>query len=258
MLIARPADLLLPLPVYLLAGLVGLTAYGFRRRATAPGRWRTGPYLLLGVTLWAWVVSTPAVADRLYRELEGPPENPADRPVARDPRSLVVVLASGQLYGGDGKPHPRLDAHGWERTVEGIALWKRTGGTLLFCGGPAEGASLAAAMRRIAIDMGVPPQAIRTVSTSRNTREDLLHARGFVAGHAGPVWLVTSALHMPRALAVARRLDFEVRAFPVDYRQILARTWKAWLPHNTAPQRLAPVLHELGGRLSYRLRGWAD
>ncbi|WP_119154014.1 YdcF family protein [Caldimonas tepidiphila] len=256
-MLGRAVDLLLPLPLYLLGLLGWLSARSYWR---PPGRrlHRLRP-LLLAVTAWVWVVTMPVTGDWLHRRLEGPPVPPAERAVERDPRSLVIVLGSGQMRSGGGSPHPRLDVHGWERTVEGIALWKRTGGTLLFCGGPAgPGASLAGLMRQVALDMGVPPEAIRTVETSANTRQDLQHALELLAERPGPTWLVTSALHMPRAQAVARRLGLSVQSFPVDYRQIAEPTWRGWLPNNGGPQRLAAALHEVVGRLVYRLRGWSD
>lgn len=255
----RALDLLLPLPLYLLAMLGWLSARGFWRRPLGPGLRRLR-YPLLAITAWVWVVTMPMTGHWLFQRLEGPLERPADRAVARDERSRIVVLGSGLMYDGDGTLHARLDIHGWERTVEAIALWKRTGGTLVFCGGPDEtrGESLAGVMRRVALDMGVPDAAIRVSGRSLNTREDLLQARPLLEGGDGPLWLVTSALHMPRALGVASRLGLPVQPFPVDYRQIHGLTWHAWLPNNGTPPRVAAALHELVGRAVYRLRGWSD
>jgi uncharacterized SAM-binding protein YcdF (DUF218 family) len=75
--------------------------------------------------------------------------------------------------------------------------------------------------------------------------------------HKGTVWLVTSALHMPRSLAIARSLGIKVRAYPCDFRTLEHPTWRAWLPDHGGPLLWYDALHELVGLAWYRLRGWA-
>jgi uncharacterized SAM-binding protein YcdF (DUF218 family) len=67
--------------------------------------------------------------------------------------------------------------------------------------------------------MGADPSRILFERKSRNTRENALFARDLVKPAPGQVWLlVTSAYHMPRAVAVFRALDWPVVPYPVDQR----------------------------------------
>lgn len=246
--------LLLPGAMHLVAALAVMGALAFRRAAPAGlRRWRPAIAALL---LWSWVFSTPGFANLALVALEGPPAAPAPR--AAPGAAIVLVLGSGRLHARDGTPAPRLNAEGWERLRSGIALWRAAGGTLVLAGGPVPGRSLAELMRDAAVEAGVPAEAIRVVATSRDTHEDITGARGFTGQATGPVLLVTSALHMRRAVAVARHAGMRVDPQPCDFRQIVSPTWRAWLPDDGGPALWAGPLHEIAGLLYYRLRGWAE
>lgn len=246
-----PIALLLPQPGYLLLLLLILCGPAFHFR-----RFRL---LALGLCAWCWLLLTPGLANLATVALEGRPAGETRREHPPGETPLIVVLASGQMQSRDGQPNPRLDTRGWERLQSGIRLWRRAGGTLLLTGGPDldPERSLAALMRNIAIESGVPPGQILISPRSSTTYEDLFAAREQIERHPGPVWLVTSALHMPRALAITERLHLTVHPYPCDYRQIEAPTWRAWLPDNGAPEIWYDVLHEVIGREYYRLRGWS-
>jgi uncharacterized SAM-binding protein YcdF (DUF218 family) len=207
---------------------------------------------------WIWLASTPALGNLLVRALED--RYPAVDVQQKDvrPDGWVVVLASGQMFKPDGTAAPILDSDGWERLLAGVALWRRVGGTLVLAGGPGHGQadSLAQVMRRIAMDAGVPANAIMTAGGGRNTYEDLRAAAGVIkarsgeAVQAGPTlvqplpWLVTSALHMPRSVATAAAMGLQVRPAPCGFRQLRPATWRAWLPDNGDPALWRDGLHE--------------
>ena len=79
--------------------------------------------------------------------------------------------------------------------------------------------SEAAAMQAALILMGVPQQGILIEDQSLTTRQniaftaDLLKAQGIT----GRLALVTSATHMPRAVANARRAGLQIDAYPTDW-----------------------------------------
>ncbi len=63
---------------------------------------------------------------------------------------------------------------------------------------------------------------------SRDTWENARYSKAMVDPRPGQTWLlVTSALHMPRAVLVFRRVGFEVVPYPVDY--LTERHW-SWRP----------------------------
>ncbi|MEO8296919.1 MAG: YdcF family protein [Burkholderiales bacterium] len=244
-------DFLLPLPLYLVLVLMLITAMAWRRPARH--RLHRARWLCVGLVAWAWVLSAPSASNELIRAMEGAPAAATETP-ARDQQTLIVVLASGEL-------RPRLDQSGWERLHGGIRLWQQTDGQLLMAGGPglSERTSLGAQMVQAARDFGMPARALAYVGGGANTVEDLQSATALVKQHQGPVWLVTSALHMPRALAVTRRLDWPaVRPHRVDYQAVPPLGAAGWLPSNGGPTRMADVLHEIVGRMFYRLKGWSD
>lgn len=264
MLIADFSELLLPQPIYLVALLIALCVAAFRAAPTrALHRWR---WASLALALWAWAFSAPAVASLVLAQLEGPRNSTSRVQPAISNRSdngAVIVLSSGQLWGSDDRREVRLDEHGWERLYEGVLVWRTVGGRLVFAGGPPAGPndrgdSMARLMSNIARDLGVPNEALATAASSTNTYEELVAANSLVRDRSGPVWLVTSAVHMPRALAIAQKLGMDVRPYPVDFRQLDAPSAWAWLPHNGGPRLFELALHELIGLAAYRLRGWAD
>lgn len=258
MLVSEALELLLPMPIYLIGALLLFASLGWRRDAAHHlQRWRRW---LVAAALWAWLCSTPALSNAWLRTLEGDARTPSAAVVQRDDNTLIVVLGSGEMWSPRGQRQVRLDLAGWERVSGAVALWRQTGGRLLFTGGPGgdDASSLAGAMAQIAADLGVPRERIALTAVSASTFEDLKYSAPTMQRNAGPVWLVTSAAHMPRALGVARKLGLAVQAHRVHYRQILTLTWTAWLPHNRGPERLALVLHEVLGELLYDLRGRSD
>jgi uncharacterized SAM-binding protein YcdF (DUF218 family) len=247
-------SLLLPTPLHFLVFSALITAFAYRSHGPGLRRWR---HVLLVTTAWIWVCSTTAFGDALYGALEGPVQDASRLGALRaEPDTLIVVLGSGVMRAPSGRPQPRMSVNGWERLHGAVALWRVTGGRLLFTGGPPDDPenSLAALAAGIAQEMGVPAAAIvRPMPLSGNTFEDLALARDLIAAHQGPKWLVTSALHMPRSLQVAQSLGLQLRPYPVDYRQISDLRWRAWLPDVGGYDRLAAVLHEALGWIWYAL-----
>lgn len=247
------SEIFLPTTLHLIALLALLALAAFHAApATRLHRFRAA---LVAVFVTAWLLASPGAANLLLRTLEGPP---VEQQAAPGAATDIIVLSSGQLWSDDGTRLIRLDEHGWERLYGGLRLRDRVQGRLVFSGGPdgRTGDSMAATMRRIAGEFGVPAEAIAASAVGVNTYEELKEAQRLVAPGAR-VWLVTSAVHMPRALAVCRALDLMVTPYPVDFRQIRNPGWRAWLPSNGGPELFSLALHEVIGNVVYRLRGWA-
>lgn len=251
-------DALLPVSTYLVLAVCGACAAAWRR----PERWGPGVrWLLTGLAAWAWIFTTPAVANLGVRALEGPVAARSAPAVGDEGPALIMVMASGEVSTRGGRLRARLDEAGWERLLEGVALWRQVGGTLLFAGGVGgihnPDASLGEVMAGHAAQLGVPVSAIRVRHGASRTHDELRVAGPEIRAHAGPVWLVTSALHMPRTLRVAQRLGLRVRPHRCDYRQLVEPAWGAWLPNARGALVFADVLHEVVGLAYYTARGWA-
>jgi len=67
--------------------------------------------------------------------------------------------------------------------------------------------------------LGIAPERIVAEEQSRNTIENAVFSRLIADPKLGERWLlVTSAFHMPRAMAAFRAAGFPIEAYPVDWR----------------------------------------
>ncbi|MGZ5260742.1 MAG: YdcF family protein [Burkholderiales bacterium] len=256
MLAGNLGECLLPIPIYLVAGLAVLCVLAFRNRQWRLRRWR---YAVLALLLWSYCFSTPAIANAWIDHLESRYERVTN--VASGVHdTLIVVLSSGFAIKIADHDAMKLDAPGWERTYAGIQLWRKAGGQLLFVGEPSPDGkqSIAELMAEVARESGVPTTAIQVETRSRNTFENLQFSKAIIAAHGENAWLVTSAIHMPRAMAVARNLGLRIRPYPCDYRATQLRHWYAWLPNADGPAMHAEAFHEVVGLAYYRIRGRAS
>jgi uncharacterized SAM-binding protein YcdF (DUF218 family) len=247
---------LVPQPIYFIGLIVVITVYAFRYPASVLGRFR---YVLVVLTIWSYAASAPVTGNTLIASLERQYPLPVQPPV-RDGPPLVVVLSSGYAQANGHEYRIRLGEDSWERIHAGVRLWRNLGGKLMFVGGPTPDGktSVAEAMARVAGEMGVPRAAILVESRSRNTRENILFTQDTMAQYGRNVWLVTSALHMPRAMAVARQLGVALHPYPCDFRHVSNPRWREWFPTNNAIGPISSALHEYIGLAFYLARGWAE
>ncbi|MDJ1007883.1 MAG: YdcF family protein [Paracoccaceae bacterium] len=149
--------------------------------------------------------------------------HPPDPPVREV--SNIIVLGGGEsadLTALTGQP--QLNQAG-ERFLAGITLARRfpdarlifTGGSGALIPGPVREAGVAETIFRAA---GINDARLRIEDRSRNTAENAANTLGLVEhGNAGAVLLVTSAWHMPRAMATFCTAGWEnLVAWPVDFR----------------------------------------
>ena len=74
---------------------------------------------------------------------------------------------------------------------------------------------------RLFESLGVPRDRIVIERRARNTIENAEFVKQLVAPEPGERWLlVTSAMHIPRAIGVFREAGFPVEAYPVDYQTV--------------------------------------
>jgi uncharacterized SAM-binding protein YcdF (DUF218 family) len=257
---ADPSELFLPSSLYVVVFLLGLTVVAFRRRGARLGRLR---YPLVAAAAWGYCFSTPAIANLLRTHLEASyprTANPSPDPADGSDGPLIVVLSSAAVARRGGRDEPMLDLAGWERTWASIRLWQRVGGQLLFVGGPTADGRTSAAQRmaEVAAAAGVPASAVQVETRSSSTYENLLFSRDQIASREGHVWLVSSAVHLRRAMAVAHKLGLRVRPHACDWRGFEVMHWYAWLPNGGGPAMFLDSLHELMGLVYYRLKGYAD
>ena len=105
--------------------------------------------------------------------------------------------------------------------------------------------------------LGVAHDRITAEEQSRNTVENAVFSRLIAQPKSGERWLlVTSAYHMPRAIAVFRAAGFPIEAYPVDWRTRGPRD--AARPFGSLSEglrRTDEAMHEWAGLVAYRLTG---
>lgn len=254
---AAVAHLLLSWPLYVVLLLCGATIASYRApHGCLFHRFR---HLYTVATLLVYVGSTPAVSNQLTLGLEQQYGVPTEAIAAADGHDVIIVLTGGWFHRQAQGYGPKIGNDGWERLDAAIRLQAQTGGRLLITGFPSpDGAtSIARVMGEVAERNGVPHDAIQLEEAATNTYENLVFSKRLLTDETARTWLVTSAYHMPRAMAVARRLGLRLIAYPCDFRGEVRGSWRAFVPANHAPLALEKGLHEIVGLLVYRLRGWA-
>jgi len=237
-------------------GLTVLLLLGLRLRRLAMGT------LLLGIVL-LWLASAPAMVRTLtsWLERQEPVVSVADSPMA----DAIVVLGGGVVVpapsGYDG--YPQLGGNS-DRLLRAFHLFRAdkakviiaSGGSWTLPGGrPAE----AELMREVLEQLGVPANAILVEGRSRTTEENAAYTAALMRRDGlSTALLVTSAIHMPRALATFRRAGVDVTPFPANFIDIPGggESWLDWIPDATALRHFNSATHEIIGYLYYRLRGW--
>ena len=143
------------------------------------------------------------------------------------------------------------------RVLEGVRLYKAGPGRKLILsgGGGDDPVPESQTMSRIALIMGVNPPDIIQESTSLDTEEQARLIRPMVGREK--FFLVTSASHLPRAMAMFQKQGLLPLAAPVGH---LVRQAPHWSPGDCFPgsgslQRFEVALHEYLGLAWARLRG---
>jgi uncharacterized SAM-binding protein YcdF (DUF218 family) len=218
--------------------------------------------LAAALFLMLYVCATPMVAHVLIASLEQQ-YPPFDRSLRRD-FGAIIVLAGAVLEKGSLRPHHELAASSAERTVCGADLYARGyASTVIFSGGDASifsaGPQVAVEMKRLAVRLGIPEDAIVIENRSRTTYENAVETKRLIG--ARPALLVTSASHLPRAAALFQKQGIEITAVPCGY-TAKDRTDEPWtlnpfdlLPNVTALEISTNAIQERVGIVIYRAMG---
>lgn len=210
---------LMPLPLSLALIVAGSVLLGLTRRK------KTGRVLALAGIGWLVLCSNAGVGTWLVRGLESRfPAQPAIAADAPPPAPLascayVAVLGGGHSVVTGWPANLQLSDSALARIVEGVRIARQLPGARLIVSGPSdtpgEGRSHASLLSEVAVSLGVPRERIIEIDTARDTEAEAAAIAAITRGT--PVALVTSAWHMPRAMALCRRQGIDALACPTDY-----------------------------------------
>lgn len=205
--------------------------------------------LTAALALVLFAGASPFTANRLLARLEAAAIAAAPCPTSPPPEH-VVLLAGGVQSGNAVSGATALTDTSWRRLIEAVEL-ARDGDRLLYVsGGQGQERREADLLRDAAIRLGMPAERIRVERESVNTNESLrrLAAMPGISSPSAPAMLVTSAYHLPRALAAARTIGLSACGHPADFRATAPSPVTLLLPQAHALEKTSLVVHEVLAR----------
>lgn len=165
----------------------------------------------------------------------------------------IVVLGGGVQPSHKLPLVSQLSPTSLERLVEGVRLYHQNPKrTLLLSGGGGERKPEARVMAELALQLGVPRDAVVAETETFNTGEQALMLAQRLANQ--PFILITSAAHMPRSLAAVEALGLSAVAAPVGHQTYRPdpgesgnRMFLLGAPHPDGPRFLQQVMYETVG-----------
>jgi uncharacterized SAM-binding protein YcdF (DUF218 family) len=165
------------------------------------------------------------------------------------------VLAGGMpLPPRDASDFRALGIDSLRRLIAAVNLFdERKATTLAIVGTSEYDIAESDVMSALALRLGVPAAAIRVEPHSTTTWQNATFAAALEPPLARRIWLVTSALHMPRALYAFHEAGFDACAFPA-YTQHQGPDGLAYLlPYGASETKAEDAIHEIVGEIGYRL-----
>ncbi|MBI3245074.1 MAG: YdcF family protein [Deltaproteobacteria bacterium] len=214
---------------------------------------RLGRAIILGACVVLYAASTPVIVSAVRRQFEK--ISPLSPTSPLPPADAIVVLSGGLYrnapeYGGD-----TISGRVLERLRYTARLYRLTGKPVLVSGGSwrtgvrPEAHAIKESLEQ---DFHVPVQWLE--DQSRNTGENaklsaaILHREGI-----RKIYLVTHALHMPRAREAFERAGFQVTPAPTIFATQERLSVLHFLPHSSTLETSTILLHEWIGRVWYGL-----
>ena len=244
----------MPLGVVLVLSLLALVLLRKGRKNIASG------FLMVAVIV-LWVTSTPIIGAALYRSVEAryPP-----RALSDIPQAGCIVVLGGALQ---APAPPRIDIEmndSVDRIYKAAELFHAGKAPyLVVTGGNQPWSTYARAeadlIRDLLVQWGVPRDSILLEGSSRNTRENALYTKTLMDSiNCESALLVTSAAHMPRALAAFRSVGVSATPVSTDVRVAATNSLqlKDFLPDARALMMSQDAIRELIGQWVYELNGW--
>jgi uncharacterized SAM-binding protein YcdF (DUF218 family) len=208
---------------------------------------------LLAVECALIVAMAPLGANALVWLVES--RVPAAEACATSPSPIVVLAAGFEREPADAHDISALEADSIRRALAGAELWRKTPDVpLVLAGGGPYPVSENAVLMELMQQLGVPAQTIRGESHSQNTWENAEQLRALQPALPAQIRLVSSALHLPRALVAFRAAGFQPCAIASDRRYLPPGGVGYYLPQSSALRKAEFAIHELVGEAVYRWR----
>ena len=250
---------LFPLPLILCLCLVGLYLLWFTKKQ------KLGKVFVSISVFFLLILSYGALPDALLTPLERkyaayPTENSLDenKPVSMESMiEYVVVLGGGHTEDPNLPLTAQIEKGSLFRLIEGIRIHRKNAGSklILIGGSVTNPTATATMMAELAIDLGVYKSDIITKTESKDTKDEARIIKGTVENK--PFVLVTSASHMPRSMAMFKKLGMNPIPAPTEHnvKESSSISPGLFFPNAYNIQKADKAVYEYLGIIWAKLRG---
>jgi uncharacterized SAM-binding protein YcdF (DUF218 family) len=222
-----------------------LLSYGFLRLLFARGSKKRGlGWIGLGL-LCFYLFTTAPLPNYLAKTLESryePLTGIRNLPEVK----YIVVLSGGMRLNKAVPPTSELDESSALRVVEGIRLFHLLGeAPVLIMTGSGRWHDMGTRMVAFAQSLGVPPGKLIPENKAKDTYGNAMWVRPLVKNQ--PFLLVTSAVHLPRALLIFQKLGMKPIPAPGDFRFSQYYSINDFFPTSTNLATMEIAVHEYLG-----------
>jgi uncharacterized SAM-binding protein YcdF (DUF218 family) len=249
---ARPTSV-----VFLVASLAVGVFVSFRKRTQPLARWYFAALLVV-----YWMMSAPVLVEPILRWEQSRYPALATAAEARNARIIVVLGAGNATIQSAGQSLNLVTMTAALRLLEAARVYRLLDRPTVIVSGGVTGRNIGArseadAMRRAILELDVPADRVMVEEESKTTRDEaIVIARMLADRPRQPIVLVTSATHMPRAIAVFRAVGLDPVPCPAPYASDHSFERGRWLPSDLALMMFDTLLYDTAATWYYRLRGW--
>lgn len=226
---------------------------------------RTAQILTSVAFIMLWIISMPITGQWLLHQLE---QRYPEQPITAIQPADAILLLGGGLTGAAPPWRLSYDANdAIDRVLYTAQLYHAGKARLIIASGgyfpeQAVQQSEASAMKALLIQLGVDANAIIEEAHSQTTYENMNNTQPILNNaQVSRLLLVTSAAHMPRALATAQRRfgnQIQIEAASCDVRIVNHQYLLLdYLPQAGGLALFTQAWHEWIGNILYHLKGYA-
>jgi uncharacterized SAM-binding protein YcdF (DUF218 family) len=239
---------ILPPGIFFLLLLLGLI---LRQRL-----YRTGQVFIYSASILLLLMSLPIISNPLLHLYERMPALD-ETTLAHTQAKAIVILAGGRYANAPEYQGDTVSRHSLERIRYGAWLQRKTKLPILVSGGSVYGGERLgeAQLMQDVLEHGFLAVVRWVEKDSRTTYENAFDSRKMLEAEGiKNIILVTHAIHMPRAVEAFEKAGFTVTPAPMGFDTSSSPTFLGFLPSIYSLYNVYDLMHELIGRLWYRLR----
>jgi uncharacterized SAM-binding protein YcdF (DUF218 family) len=242
-----------PIPVFFILILTGIILFIYKRQ-------KAGKALLFLAVFWFLAVTTPPLPRYLVWSLEKKYcQLPDSSFRAISSPCNIIILGGGHSDDNTLSPNNQLSLIALSRLVEGIRIQRLIAGSKLILSGYDRKSKQSEAMvyYKAALSLGVDSNYMVLQSLPSNTK---MEAEEYVKnfGIGTKLILVTSAIHMPRAVMHFQNAGIKPTPAPSNFilKEEYVKYPLNWIPSPRNLSMMEAAIHEKTGILWAKLSNW--